>query len=356
MQATAELQRSRNTGRLVLAFVLGATAFLGLAEVQRLPREFTLLVLVATAWAATAGVRYRPDVVVVGDEGFCQRVLDHAGRAGRVRATWVVDPADATWGPGPILFRSDDLVVDGRLLQALRDRAPEVVAGHAMRVVERGQDAAAVLAEPLSPVARLAKRSLDVLVSIVIGLAMAPVLAVAILAIKIDSPGPGFFVQTRLGANGRRFRMYKLRTMAVVEDDSAERAWLQDMVLGLTDAESGLFKPPHSRRITRVGRILRRLSLDEVPQVWNVLRGQMSLVGPRPPLDDEAAVYDERAWQRLRGRPGLTGLSQISGRSTLCFSQIVDLDRVYLEQWSFWLELKILARTPIALVSARGAG
>jgi lipopolysaccharide/colanic/teichoic acid biosynthesis glycosyltransferase len=108
-------------------------------------------------------------------------------------------------------------------------------------------------------------------------------------------------------------------------------------------------------RVTRVGRVLRRFSIDEVPQLWNILRGDMSLVGPRPPLVHEAEVYDAHSWQRLRVKPGLTGLSQVSGRSALPFSQIVALDVAYAEYWSPTLELRILAKTPLAVLSARNA-
>jgi lipopolysaccharide/colanic/teichoic acid biosynthesis glycosyltransferase len=356
VQATADIRRFGQIGRLVGPLGAGLGVLLTLLAVGRVPPDVGVALLAAAAAGVAAGLQDRPDVVVVGDAGFCQRVLNHTGGARRIRATWVVDPDGGAWGAGPVVFGNDEVVVDGRILRDLRERAPQLVTACALRVVEHDQDPATVFLEPMGRLPRWTKRGLDVVFSLVLGLVAIPVLAAAILAIKIDSRGPGFFVQTRLGENGRRFRMLKLRTMAVVEDDSAERAWLQDMVLGLTTAESGLFKPPHSRRITRVGRVLRRLSLDEVPQLWNVLRGDMSLVGPRPPLDDEAAVYDAHAWQRLRCRPGLTGLSQISGRSKLCFSQIVDLDRAYLEHWSPWLEVKILLKTPVALVSTRGAG
>lgn len=206
-----------------------------------------------------------------------------------------------------------------------------------------------------SPAARVFKRSLDVVISLMTLVLVLPVLIIAAVAIKLDSPGPVLFRQERIGAHGRRFRIYKLRTMVVGNDDSLHKAYVAALIRGTAPKHDGMFKLVRDPRITRVGSVLRRLSIDEVPQLWNVVRGEMSLVGPRPPLPAEVDLYDDRALQRLAGKPGVTGLPQVSGRCELTFAEIVELDLEYLDRWSPWLELQILLRTPLAIVSKRGA-
>ena len=217
----------------------------------------------------------------------------------------------------------------------------------------RGEDE--TLGCPLSFGARCVKRALDLTAGVLALTLTLPVLLLAALAVKLDSPGPVLFTQTRVGASGRRFRIYKLRTMVVDNDDSEHRAYVASLIRGEAGTHGGMFKLVRDPRITRVGRVLRRLSIDELPQLWNVLRGDMSLVGPRPPLPNEVSLYDERAWQRLRVRPGLTGLAQISGRCQLSFDEQVTKDIEYWQRWSLLLELRILLKTPAAVFSKRGA-
>ncbi len=187
--------------------------------------------------------------------------------------------------------------------------------------------------------ALLIKRGIDV-VGAVIGLVLgAPLLALIGLAIRLDSPGPIVFRQTRVGAAGKTFEMYKFRSMR--EGAEAELEQLRE----LNEADGPIFKIRDDPRLTRVGRFLRRTSLDELPQLWNVLRGEMSLVGPRPPLPAEVTRYMEWHKKRLEVRPGMTALWQVSGRSTLSFDEGVLLDIYYIENWSLWLDFKILLRT-----------
>ena len=169
------------------------------------------------------------------------------------------------------------------------------------------------------------------------------------LAIKIDSRGPIFFVDRRIGVGEREFGMLKFRTMV------AGAAELQPKLEDVNEAEGALFKIRDDPRVTRVGRFLRRFSLDEIPQVVNVVKGEMSLVGPRPlPLRDHRLLED---WHRARYRvlPGMTGLWQISGRSGLSFDDLVRLDFTYLENWSIWLDISIIAKTIPAVIARRGA-
>ena len=207
---------------------------------------------------------------------------------------------------------------------------------------------------PLPVSARFFKRTLDIAGAALLLLVSLPVLVVAVVAIRFDSSGPAVFAQVRLGSGGRRFKLYKLRTMRPESDESIHQAYVEALIQGTAAPSGGMFKLVFDPRVTRVGRWLRRLSIDELPQLWNVLRGDMSLVGPRPPLPREAECYDAQTWQRLLVKPGLTGLWQVSGRCELTFHEMVALDLRYVRSWSPWLELKILLRTPAAILSGRG--
>ncbi|MGQ9494961.1 MAG: sugar transferase [Thermoanaerobaculaceae bacterium] len=202
---------------------------------------------------------------------------------------------------------------------------------------------------PIEPLPLFFKRLVDVTVSSLGLVLFAPFFPLIALAIKLDSPGPVFFRQWRCGLGGRRFVLYKLRTM--VKDAEAHQAQLAH----LNVMDGPVFKAPDDPRITRVGKFLRRFSLDEVPQLWNVLKGDMSLVGPRPPLPEEVARYEPWQRRRLAMKPGLTCLWQISGRSELSFSQWMALDLAYIDSWSLSLDFKILAKTVPAVIRGKGA-
>jgi lipopolysaccharide/colanic/teichoic acid biosynthesis glycosyltransferase len=163
------------------------------------------------------------------------------------------------------------------------------------------------------------------------------------------------FRQPRLGLAGRPFTLYKLRTMVDGNDDAEHRAYVAALLNGDAERNGGIYKLTDDPRITRVGRMLRRFSLDEVPQLVNVLRGDMSVVGPRPPLASETELYEARDWARLACLPGITGLWQVSGRCELTYRDMIELDIEYVERWSPWLDLSIIARTPRAILSRRGA-
>jgi exopolysaccharide biosynthesis polyprenyl glycosylphosphotransferase len=193
------------------------------------------------------------------------------------------------------------------------------------------------------------KRGLDIVVSSSVLLLTAPLLVGAAVVIKATSPGPVLFEQMRCGLHGRRFRMLKLRTMH--QGAEAQRKDLEH----LNEATGPVFKIRHDPRITPVGRILRRWSLDELPQLWNVLRGDMSLVGPRPPLPAEVAQYETFQRRRLSMRPGLTCLWQVNGRSEIGFDEWVEMDLQYIDAWSLSQDLKILVRTVPAVFRGTGA-
>jgi lipopolysaccharide/colanic/teichoic acid biosynthesis glycosyltransferase len=187
--------------------------------------------------------------------------------------------------------------------------------------------------------ARAAKRAFDLIGAIVLLVLLAPVWLVLALAIKIDSPGPILFRQRRIGRDGECFRMFKFRTMV----DNADEQKVA--LLHLNEAAEGFFKINGDPRVTRVGSWLRATSLDEVPQLLNVVIGRMSLVGPRPLVPEEDATITGESRRRLAMRPGMTGVWQVGGASTVPIRQMVVLDRRYGEEWSMWLDLKILLKT-----------
>ena len=177
-----------------------------------------------------------------------------------------------------------------------------------------------------------------------------PLLLLVGLAIRLDSRGPAVFRQTRVGRGGREFSMLKFRSMYSDAEKRRDEVEAQNV-----HCEGPLFKAHDDPRTTRIGRLLRRTSLDELPQLWNVLRGQMSLVGPRPPLPREVEAYEHDVNRRLLVKPGLTGLWQVSGRADLSWEDSVRLDLYYVENWNLFLDLSILVRTFRAVIAARGA-
>lgn len=193
------------------------------------------------------------------------------------------------------------------------------------------------------------KRALDIVVSSLFLAAALPVMGLVALAIKLDSPGPVIFAQTRLGKDGRPFTCYKFRSMRQRADEEKQA------LLHLNEADGPLFKIRDDPRCTRVGRILRRTSIDEWPQFVNVLRGEMSLVGPRPPLPAEVEKYQAWQRQRLSVTPGLTGPWQVSGRSDVSFDEMTLLDIWYAENWSVGLDIKIILKTIPVVLLGRGA-
>lgn len=194
-----------------------------------------------------------------------------------------------------------------------------------------------------------AKRAMDLALGCLALVLTAPVMAVIALLIKLDSPGPVFFRQVRVGRHGRLFYMYKFRSM----HQDAES--LLQQLLGQNQASGHMFKMRDDPRVTRVGRIIRRLSLDELPQVLNVVQGTMSLVGPRPPLPNEVQEYEPWHFQRLEAVPGMTGLWQVTRGPEISFEEMVKLDIEYVRRWSLWRDLVIILKTVPATLAGRGA-
>ncbi len=195
----------------------------------------------------------------------------------------------------------------------------------------------------------LMKRTLDITLSLMALLVASPILLLIALAVRLDSKGPIFYKAARIGRKGRTFNCYKFRTMV----PNADR--LKADLAHMNEREGVLFKIVNDPRITRVGRKLRKYSLDELPQFYNVLRGDMSLVGPRPPIASEVEQYDLAHLRRLDVLPGITGLWQVEARQDPSFDSYISLDTAYVENWSFWLDLKILARTVGVVFSGTGS-
>ena len=209
---------------------------------------------------------------------------------------------------------------------------------------------------------RVVKRVIDIVGSAFLLLLTSPLVAAIAAAIKLTSKGAVIFQQERFGQFGARFKCLKFRTMYTNNDPKIHREYVQRFIAGQSGSgksEPGnpvIYKITNDTRVTPVGRFLRKTSLDELPQFWNVLRGEMSLVGPRPPTPYEFEVYD--IWHRRRVlelKPGVTGLWQVSGRSRTCFDDMVRLDLRYSQSWSLWLDLRILVATPRAVISGEGA-
>jgi exopolysaccharide biosynthesis polyprenyl glycosylphosphotransferase len=346
-----------------LAFT--AVAAFGLLAVER------RMVRAAFARQRRRGVGLRP-VVVVGGPGeganICTRLADDPVLGYDV--VGVVDPGQASsddvlgaiqaTGANGVVIATTEVPheLSNRLTRELTDHGIHVELSSSLRGIDHRRLTVRSIGEfpfvYVEPVKRqgwrvAAKRTFDLVVAAV-GLVLAlPVLAVAALAIKLDSPGPVLFRQERVGRHGRLFHVLKLRTM--VTDAEARLA----DVLPLNEADGPLFKITHDPRVTRVGRVLRTLSLDELPQLVNVLRGEMSLVGPRPALAREVAGWSPEAHERLRVKPGVTGMWQVHGRSSTGFDEYVRYDLYYVDNWSLTTDAAILFRTIPAVVLGRGA-
>jgi lipopolysaccharide/colanic/teichoic acid biosynthesis glycosyltransferase len=216
--------------------------------------------------------------------------------------------------------------------------------------------------QPVSPSYQkgyqIAKRMMDVTLCLLALPLVLPLIAICALAIRLDSPGPVLFIQERIGKGGRRFRLFKFRTMHHNLNDTSHRTFMKAFVNGQIGGDKdgkAIYKPIQASQITWVGRILRKTSLDELPQLINVLKGEMSLVGPRPNVPWEVEEYRGWHYERLEALPGITGLAQINGRSSISFDSIVKHDIEYIEKQSLAMDLKILWQTVVSVFLGKGA-
>jgi lipopolysaccharide/colanic/teichoic acid biosynthesis glycosyltransferase len=202
----------------------------------------------------------------------------------------------------------------------------------------------------------LAKRVIDLVICVLAAPVIVPVMMLCALLVRCDSPGPIIFVQERIGKGGKRFKMFKFRTMPHKQDDQPQKEFMKKYVTGELKSDAGgkpVFKP--QARVTRIGGLLRKTSLDELPQLINVVRGEMSIVGPRPNMSAEVEHYKLWQHERLEVLPGLTGLAQIHGRSSLEWEQIVQYDIQYIENMSLALDFEIILKTFVVVLKGLGA-
>ena len=205
-----------------------------------------------------------------------------------------------------------------------------------------------------------AKRLLDIMFTLLLLIPICIVVVIVAVLIRLDSPGPIFYRQKRVGLRGVEFSIFKFRSMYVNSDDSLHRNAIvkymngQEMNGGAAAAVKFQYKLSDDPRVTRVGCFIRKTSIDELPQFFNVLRGEMTLVGPRPPLTYEVEYYTPYQWLRLSGKPGLTGIWQIYGRSRVDFQNMVEMDIEYLQHQSFWEDLKLIVLTVPVMIQGRG--
>lgn len=243
-------------------------------------------------------------------------------------------------------------------LAAFRYSDQKVVPLYASEVVRGGAPATDIAVT--RPLEMSFKRVIDIGFALAVMILGLPFYGLIAVLIKLTSEGPVLFVQDRVGKEGRPFKFYKFRTMLVDNSDAAHRSFAAEFIKGRvmqepSGSQKPVFKMQNDPRVTPIGRFLRKTSLDELPQFINVLKGDMTLVGPRPPLAYELAHYKEWHRGRLAVKPGLTGLWQVSGRSTVPFDEMVMLDLYYIENWSLALDLKIILRTvPVMLFGLGG--
>jgi exopolysaccharide biosynthesis polyprenyl glycosylphosphotransferase len=314
----------------------------------------------AARWART------PDIQLVGglliepdldEEDIPRELLGSPIAVGLERAAeqvvaWAADTVLVAHGPGmtPTDFRRLAWSLESTGVSMGVVGVLESVAPH--RITAGGLERETIMdVRPPRPsrFVRVVKFVFDRVAAVILLVTAAPLLALSVLAVRVDSRGPALFKQTRVGLHGREFVVYKIRTM--IADADAKKAQLSEA----NQADAVLFKMKADPRITRVGRLLRKTSLDELPQLWNVLKGEMSLVGPRPHLPSEIAAMDSDTLRRLAVRPGITGLWQVSGRSDLPFGMASELDTYYADNWTLSGDLFIGMRTVKAVATTKGA-
>lgn len=280
-------------------------------------------------------------------------VLGGVDDLSRILDTEVVDEVVfAVPGRSPEAFEEALKACDTRGVDVLLTMPPSVPSGGRLELANVTGFNMPLLGLTRSPTgeARLvAKRIIDIVGAVTALILVAPVMLLTAIAIKLESPGPVFFKQVRSGRNGRKFVMFKFRSMV------ADAEKLRDQLAHLNEMDGPVFKIKHDPRITRVGRFIRKTSIDELPQLFNVVVGHMSLVGPRPPLPSEVAQYEPWQRRRLSVRPGITGMWQVSGRNEIAFEKWMRLDLEYIDNWSLWLDLKILFRTVPVVLLHKGA-
>jgi exopolysaccharide biosynthesis polyprenyl glycosylphosphotransferase len=349
------------TATLLLERRIARAVFAKLRRSGRINRRVAIIGTDAHAVALLHTVQRNPalgyEVVgFIGDDDVGRRSDDHVVLGTLDQAVGVLDEQRCVG----VMISLNSVAADhvNRLTRALTDHGFHVALSTSLRDIDmtrmRPQNLDGQTLIYVEPTIRSgwrarAKRVFDLVVASVALLLAAPLILVAALLIRLESRGPVFFHQQRVGREGRSFDVFKLRTMYV--DAEARRAELMDH----NEMDGPLFKITHDPRVTRVGRVLRKLSLDELPQFWNVIRGDMSVVGPRPALPDEMTQWDPELHDRLRVLPGITGMWQVSGRNDTSFEEYKRLDLYYVDNWSLLHDMRIVLRTFVVVLLQRGA-
>ena len=334
-------RRARSRGQLKRrVIVIGANAeALALAQMLNANSELGYDVLGVLQRSATDGVV--SPVPVLGEWSDALDIVHSVDVSGVIIATSAVDIAVANRLARELMELGYHVELTSGLVDISADR-----------LIARPLGRRPVMyVEPvrLSGWRAAAKRGFDIALATSLLVLAAPVMAVAAILIKLDSRGPVFFSQLRVGRNGKLFRIWKLRTMVADAETRLEE------LRAKSDFDGPMFKMTEDPRVTAVGRLLRRTSIDEVPQLWNVLRGEMSVVGPRPALASELSAWSDEVLNRLRAKPGITGMWQVNGRSSSSFDDYVRHDLYYVDNWTLLTDLAIVAKTVPVVLSRRGA-
>jgi exopolysaccharide biosynthesis polyprenyl glycosylphosphotransferase len=333
-------RRQRRSGRMARPVVIVGLNLEGL-ELYRSLQENPALGYMPVGFVDDDPSTAIPGLEILGDVRHTVDLVREVGAQGVIIAATALDLDTSN----RLIRELTDAGIHVQLSSTLRD-----IASYRLTVQPLGRFPV-VYVEPVvrGGWRRSAKRAFDLVASITALVVASPALAICAVAIKLDSPGPVLFRQKRVGRDGQEFEVLKFRTMVVdAEDRLAE---LQE----LNESDGPLFKMRHDPRITRVGRFLRKTSLDELPQFWNVVRDDMSIVGPRPALASEMEVWEPELFHRLRVKPGITGMWQVHGRSSASFAEYVRLDLYYVDNWSLVNDLAIVAKTVPAVLLRRGA-
>jgi exopolysaccharide biosynthesis polyprenyl glycosylphosphotransferase len=347
------------TGSLATSRLIARRVFQNLRRRGLLRRPVIIVGTGGDAVSLLHATQRRPDLgyEVVGFTGDKRGEHDGVAVLGPVDGT--LDVIRQTGAIGAILsVASLDPSVVNRLTRTLTDAGCHVTLSSSLHDIDisrtRSQNIDGRLMIYVEPTNRsrlhlFLKRSFDVVVALPVLLLTLPIMLIAAVAIKLDSRGPVVFKQVRVGKDGGHFEIFKLRTMS--QDAEQRRSELE----GLNECSGPLFKMRSDPRVTRVGRFLRKTSIDELPQLWNVMRGEMSVVGPRPALPAESEEWSAELRGRLRVLPGITGMWQVSGRAEADFEMYRRLDLYYVDNWSLTHDVKILLKTFIVVIAGRGA-
>jgi len=332
-------------------------------EKRRADRSRAPLSLVVMRFAGQGGLDEDDHRDIITDLSFSKRETDVIGYFGDGVVAFLLpySEAKAAEAFSELIVRRTNTPAGNVQSATYPDSAFDTLVVDLLSQIDAGQVAGPPSRRKNNPLIGV-KRAIDFVGSIVLLLLTSPLMLITAIAVKLTSPGPVIFRQMRIGLDGKPFPFYKFRSMRCDNDDAVHRDYVKNLIQGRHDqinegdADQPAYKMQSDTRVTTVGRIIRRTSIDELPQLFNVLKGEMSLVGPRPPIPYEIEDYLSWHMRRLQEvRPGITGLWQVEGRSKTTFDEMVRLDLEYIRNWSLWLDIKILFKTVLVVIRCDGA-